>query len=125
MVVTALKAHRTRQLEERMKAGPEWQEHGLVFTTPIGTPLDPRNVVRIFRSLVTGAKLPAIRFHDLRHTAASLLLVQGVAPRTIMETLGHSQFSLTMDTYSHLMPTLREDAAAKMNAILAVATQAR
>ena len=124
IVVTSLKAHRVRQLEERLKVGPAWQEHGLVFATVIGTPLEPRNVTRTFRALVTEAKLPAIRFHDLRHTAASLLLAQGVAARTIMETLGHSQISLTMDTYSHLMPALQADAAAKMDAILTASANA-
>ncbi len=96
-----------------------------MFTTPFGTPLDPRNVTRIFHALLKGAVdengktlLPRLRFHDLRHTAASLLLAQGVDARTIMDTLGHSQISLTLDTYSHLMPTLRADAAAKMDALL-------
>jgi len=128
IVVTSLKAHRVRQLEERLKAGPAWREQGLIFTTPIGTPLEPRNVTRIFRGVLgaaNGAMLPPIRFHDLRHTAASLLLAQGVAGRTIMETLGHSQISLTMDTYSHLMPALQADAAAKMDAILTPAAQAQ
>lgn len=64
------------------------------------------------------AGLPDIRFHDLRHTAASLLLVQGVQPRVVMETLGHSQISLTMNTYSHVMPVLQREAAEKMGAIL-------
>ena len=72
------------------------------FTSPIGTPLDPRNVTREFHALLSGAELPAVRFHDLRHTAATLLLAQGVDPRTIMETLGHSQISLTLNTYSHV-----------------------
>jgi integrase len=125
IVAAALRAHRTRQLEERLKVGPAWEEQGLVFATPIGTPLDPRNVHREFRALVKQATLPAIRFHDLRHTAASLLLAQGVAPRTIMETLGHSQISLTMDTYSHLMPALRADAAAKMDEILSAGRKAQ
>jgi integrase len=64
------------------------------------------------------ADLPFIRFHDLRHTAATLLLAQGVDPRTIMETLGHSQISLTLNTYSHVLPSLQADAAAKIDAIL-------
>jgi integrase len=64
------------------------------------------------------AKPPAVRFHDLRHTAATLLLAQGVNPRTIMETLGHSQINLTLNTYSHVLPALQADAAAKMDAIL-------
>jgi integrase len=67
---------------------------------------------------VSGAGLPLIRFHDLRHTAATLLLAQGVDPRTIMETLGHSQIGLTLNTYSHVLPALQAEAAAKLDAIL-------
>ena len=89
-----------------------------MFTTKHGKPLDGRNVSRQFHRNLTAAGLPSIRFHDLRHTAASLLLAQGVEPRTIMEILGHSQVSLTLDTYTHIMPTLQRDAAAKMDAIL-------
>jgi len=118
LVVSALKAHRTRQLKERLAAGGAWTDTGLVFTSPIGTMLDARNVRREFHELLAVANLPSIRFHDLRHTAATLLLAQGVDPRTIMETLGHSQISLTMNTYAHVMPTLQADAAGKMNAIL-------
>ena len=68
--------------------------------------------------MLTAANIPHIRFHDLRHTAATLLLAQGVAPRTIMETLGRSQISLTLNTYAHVLPALQSDAAAKMDAIL-------
>jgi integrase len=75
-------------------------------------------VTREFHELLAGADLPAVRFHDLRDTAATLLLAQGVDPRTIMETLGHSQISLTLNTYSHVLPALQADAAAKLDAIL-------
>lgn len=118
VVITALKAHRKGQLEERLAAGAAWEDSGLVFTSPIGTPLDPRNVSREFKAMLITADVPAVRFHDLRHTAATLLLAQGVDPRTIMETLGHSQISLTLNTYSHVLPTLQADAAAKLDAIL-------
>ena len=118
VVVTALEAHRKRQLEMRMAAGGDWQDTGLVFTSRRGTPLEACGVSHEFRAILTCAGLPVIRFHDLRHTAATLLLAQGVSPRTIMETLGHSQISLTMDTYAHVMPTLQQDAATKMNDIL-------
>ena len=91
---------------------------GLVFTTRIGTPLEPRNVTRQFRNVLTKTGLPLKRFHDLRHTCASLLLVQGVHPRVVMEILGHSQISMTMDTYSHVMPVLQHDAASQMDALL-------
>ena len=118
VVGTALKLHRTRQLQGRLIAGGAWEDCGLVFTSPIGTPIEPRNVTREFRAILTAANLPRVRFHDLRHTAATLLLAQGVDPRTIMETLGHSQISLTMNTYSHVLPALQANAAAKMDAIL-------
>jgi integrase len=84
----------------------------------LGTALDPGNVSRGFRALLIAAALPFIRFHDPRHTAATLLLAQGVDPRTIMEMLGHAQITLTLDTYSHVLPTLQADAAAQIDAIL-------
>jgi integrase len=89
-----------------------------VFTTPLGTAADPRNVSREFQTMLAAANVPHIRFHDLRHTAATLLLAQGVDPRTIMETLGHSQISLTMNTYPQVLPALLSDAADEMDAIL-------
>jgi integrase len=119
VVVSALRSHRKRQLEERLAIGKAWQDSGLVFVSPIGTPLDPRNVTRAFQAMLAAApNVPRVRFHDLRHTAATLLLAQGVDPRTIMETLGHSQISLTMNTYSHVLPALQAAAAAKLDAIL-------
>jgi integrase len=120
LVVKALEAHRKRQLETRLAAGRHWHEHGLVFTSRIGTPIDGRNLHATYKGVLRAAGLPDIRFHDLRHTAATLLLAQGVSPRTIMETLGHSQISLTLDTYAHVLPALQEDAARKMDAILTV-----
>jgi integrase len=118
VVARALQDHRTRQLEERLAAGGEWTDSGLVFTTPVGTPQDARNSTREFAALLRAAGLPPIRFHDLRHTAATLLLAQGGDPRTIMETLGHSQISLTLNTYSHVLPALQADATSKLDAIL-------
>lgn len=116
--IRALREHKKRQLEEKMLVGPEWHETGFVFTSIIGTPLEPDNIGRWFKPLLKKAGLPNIRFHDLRHTAASLLLVQGVQPRVVMETLGHSQIALTMNTYSHVMPVLIREAAARMDEIL-------
>ena len=118
VVATALRKHRTRQLEERLATGSSWRESGLVFTTPIGTPIGTHSLHRTFKTILRGAGLPDIRYHDLRHTAASLLLAQGVDPRTIMETLGHSQIGLTLNTYAHVVPALQRKAAAKMDEIL-------
>ena len=89
-----------------------------MFPTTIGTPMDTRNLTRHFVKALKKAGLPTKRFHDLRHTCASLLLAQGVHPRVVMETLGHSQISLTMDTYSHVLPALQREAADQMDALL-------
>jgi integrase len=111
----ALKEHRKHQREERMAAGPHWKEQGLVFTTTIGTPVDEAAASRRFSRLQDEAGVPRHRLYDTRHTAASLLLAEGVAPRVVMEVLGHSTYQLTMDTYSHVMPTLLRDAADAMD----------
>ena len=118
LAVAALRSHRTRQLEERLVAGKRWCDSGMVFTTTIGTPLGTQSLHRSFKAILRNAGLPDIRYHDLRHTAATLLLAQGVDPRTIMETLGHSQISLTLNTYAHVVPALQREAAAKMDEIL-------
>lgn len=105
-------------MAERLAAGEKWQEQGLVFPSSVGTPLDPRSLARSFARLCDRADIRRPRFHDLRHTFATLLLAQGVSPRVVMETLGHSQISLTMDTYSHVLPVLQRDAADRMEAAL-------
>jgi integrase len=95
------------------------ENQGLIFTTSTGHPISPRNVVRHFKEVIAEQNLPMIRFHDLRHTHASLLLLAGVNPKVVQERLGHSQISLTLDTYSHLLPGLQEEAAEKFDAIFA------
>jgi integrase len=117
-IVTALRAHRVRQMEERLAAGDRWQDSGYVFTTRLGGPLDPRNVLRHFSSVLTMAAIAHMRFHDLRHSCATLLLAQGVPARVVQDILGHSAIRVTMDTYSHVLPSMREDAAQAMDAIL-------
>jgi integrase len=116
--VEALKAHRKRQLEERLAAGEEWEDWDLVFTTPLGQPLSRTNVSHYFGLLQQRAGVPHHRLYDSRHTAASLLLAQGVSPRVVMEVLGHSSFALTMDTYTHVMEPLMRDAAEAMDRAL-------
>lgn len=126
VVADALRQHRRRQLERRLAAVGRWQGEtwDLVFCTATGTPLDGPNLNKRFQALIAELGLPRQRFHDLRHACASLLLVQGVAPRVVMETLGHSQISLTMNTYSHVMPALGRDAAARMDELLAARSSA-
>ena len=116
-VVAMLEAHRKRQIEERLQA-IEWQDTGLVFTTPNGEPLSDGHVRKRFYNILSGAELRRQRFHDLRHACASLLLAQNVHPRVVMETLGHSTIALTMNTYSHVLPAAQREAADKMGDIL-------
>jgi integrase len=113
-----MKAHRLRQGADREDAGERWKEMGYVFTTSIGTPIEPGNVSRHFAAVLKRAKLPPMRFHDLRHTCATLMLVQGTHPRAVMEILGHSRISLTMDTYSHVLPSVKREAAELMDGLL-------
>jgi integrase len=117
-VIAALRAHRARQLEERHWAGSRWHENRFVFTSTIGTPLDGTNVTHRLHVLLDRAGIPRIRFHDLRHACATLLVGQGVHMRVVMETLGHSQIGLTMNTYAHVLPSLQQDAADRMEAAL-------
>jgi len=116
--VDALRAHRVRQSAERLAVGPAWQDSGLVFTTAVGTPFEGSSLLRAFHALLESAGLPKRRLHDLRHTCATLLLVQGVPARVVMETLGHSQIALTLNTYSHVLPVMQRDAADLMDAAL-------
>jgi integrase len=116
--VDALRAHRKRQLEERMALGPAWQDRGLLFCREDGLELDPDWVSKRFERLARAASLPAIRLHDLRHTHATLALQAGIHPKVVSERLGHSTVSMTLDTYSHAIPAMQEDAAAKVAALI-------
>ncbi len=110
----ALKRHQQAEQADRRLVGSRWVNTGLMFTSTIGTPLDERNVRRSFKTLLSSAELLEMRLHDLRHSTTTLLLGQGVHPRVVMETLGHSQVSLTLDTYSHVLPGLQAEAAKRM-----------
>jgi len=117
-ITTALRAHHVRQLEQRLAMGREWRESGLVFTTGIGTPIEPRNLYRDFKLILAKTALPSIRVHDLRHSSATLLLARGTPMRAIMELLGHSRIGVTMDTYAAVMPEMMRDVANTMDAFL-------
>jgi integrase len=117
-IARSLREHRDRQLKERAAAGASWIETGLVFTTPSGKPMDATRISKDFHRHLHRAGLAQRRFHDLRHSCATLLLVQGVSPRVVMEVLGHSQISLTMNTYTHVLPELRRQAADRIDELL-------
>ena len=113
----AMLNHRVTQDKERQWAGSKWQDGGFVFTTGVGTPMHPDDVSRLFPTVLKAAKLPKVRFHDLRHSCATLLLSLGVHAKLVQETLGHSSYQLTMDTYSHMIPALRNEVADRMDEI--------
>jgi integrase len=113
--VAALRAHRVRQHEERLAAGPDYADYGLIFATHLGTPLRARNVVRDFKALLGRARLPPeVRVHDLRHTAASLLLAEGTDVATAAAILGHAQPSTTLNVYTHAIPSNMREATRRL-----------
>ena len=117
--VSALGSHRKRQLKERMKVAGLYEDHDLIFATQKGTPLNPENLVkRSFKPLLKRAGLPEIRFHDLRHTCATLLLGCGVHPKLVQELLGHATIAMTLDTYSHFLPSMGDQTARAMEETL-------
>ena len=119
MALEALERHRVAQLNEQLRAADLWRDEGLVFTNVFGGPLQRDHVVkRGFVPLLARAGLPAIRFHDLRHTAATLLLGQGVHPKVAADLLGHATVAVTMDTYSHSTPAMHQAAADAIQALL-------
>ena len=109
--VKLLRDVRARQLENRLKAGPAWQDSGYVFTQEDGSPIDADRVSRDFARIVRGAGLPYITLHGLRHTQATMLFSQGIHPKVVSGRLGHSNIAITMDTYSHVLPDMQEAAA--------------
>ncbi|HXH09528.1 MAG TPA: site-specific integrase [Alphaproteobacteria bacterium] len=117
-IVEALKHHKARQAEERLLMGAAYEDHGLVFCQANGQPIDPRNFTRHFERMVKLAGVPRIRFHDLRHTFATVLLELGEAPKTVQTLLGHTKISTTLDIYSHVSLDLEKRAAARLGAVL-------
>ena len=111
--------HKRRQNEERLKAGSQWQVIGLVFCSETGTPLSiPNLTYRYFRPMLEKAKLPQIRLYDLRHSCATLLLMAEENPKVVSERLGHSTVLLTLDTYSHVLPTMQRKATERLEKLL-------
>lgn len=115
-VVAVLRQHRARQAEERLRAGTAWVDSGLVFTSEVGTPLDPRNALRSLTSAARRAGLSEVGLHTLRHTAASALIRSDVHMRVVQELLGHSSYAITADIYAHVAPDQQRDAAERLAA---------
>jgi len=115
VVIEALKKHRVRQLEARIKMGDRWQEHGLIFPNIYGAYFNPDHVWRLFKKLLKQAGLPNVRFHDLRHSAATVLIAAGVPLKVVSELLGHSSVAITADIYAHVLPEMQQEVVRRMD----------
>ena len=115
VVLQALLEHKAMQEDARQKASAKWKERNLVFCTSTGNYIQPAYVWERFRKLLAKAGLPDMRFHDLRHSAATILLTMGVHPKVVQELLGHSSIAITMNVYSHLLPSMQGDAMGMIN----------
>ena len=122
--VKALRRHSEVQKSDKIQAGTSWKASGFVFTSTIGTPIDDRKILKEFNALVTTAKLPKQRFHDLRHACISLLAAQGVPLKVIAEIVGHSDIRLTQNTYQHVYRDAKRDAARKIDGLFSVSKPA-
>jgi|SRR5450755_300451 integrase len=115
--VNALREHRARQLEQRLQAGAPWESNDLIFCNDRGGYQAPTTLDRRFKMLVSAAGLPEMRIHDLRHSAATLLLKMGVPLKVIQEILGHSSYVITANVYGHVLSEQRDEAANKMDGL--------
>jgi integrase len=122
-LIAALQEHKARQDNERARLGEGWVDLDLVFTTGHGTAIEPHNLFDHFKAALRAAGLPKMRFHDLRHSCASILLAQNVHPRVIMEILGHSEIGTTMNLYAHVIPEVQQSAMQLLSQALAPQTK--
>jgi integrase len=121
MLVTELRRHRVEQAQRLLKLGVRLTDDHHVYTREDGTPVFPGSLTRSFREFMHQHRLPRIRLHDLRHSHATHLLAAGVHPKIAQERLGHSTVSITLDTYSHVLPGMQDDAVAKVDAAIQAA----
>jgi integrase len=117
--VDALRSHRARQAAERLKAGATWEDHNLVFPNRTGRLADHHTVTKShYKPALRRAGLPDIRFHDMRHSCSTFLLLQGISPKVVSEILGHSSVSITLDVYSHVTASMQQEAADALDRLL-------
>jgi integrase len=113
-----LRRHRAAQNEQRLQLGASWKDWGLVFPSGFGKPVGDDMVRKVFARICAAADVPVIRIHDLRHTCATLLLAAGVDVKTVAERLGHANPNITLKTYAHVLPAMRQRAAAVLGGLL-------
>jgi len=118
LAIDALRRHKAEQAKIRLMLGPGYQAGDLVCCQADGRPFKPGNITNSFAELVKRLKIPRLRFHDLRHSHATLLLRKGIHPKVVSERLGHSTVGITLDVYSHVLPGMQEEAARKVDTAL-------
>lgn len=123
MVITELRQHRLAQAEELLRLGVRQSDETFLYTRQDGEPVQPRSLSQMWSEITT--TLPRIRFHDLRHAHATHMLAAGVHPKVASERLGHSRVGITLDLYSHVLPGMQEDAAARVDAAFQIALKKR
>ena len=114
-LIAVLKQHQQRQQEQKEKKGAAWKNSGYVFCNSKGNFYHEENLMKNYKRLLKRADLPAIRFHDLRHSAATILISMGVNPKVVQELLGHGSIMTTLNTYAHVLPSMQQDAVQKLN----------
>ena len=125
LTLAVLRQHREHQRQERAAAGPAWDDSGYVFVREDGTPYHPQRIAQMFQRALRRTDLPALRLHDLRHTAATLALSAGVHPKVVQERLGHSYIGVTLDTYSHVVQGMQAEAANRVAGLIFDGTDAQ
>ena len=118
LAVTALQTHKAEQARKRLSLGTGYNSQDLVFAKPDGEPWEPNSFTNAFTAFVLVKKLPRMSFHSMRHTHATLLLKQGIHPKVVSERLGHAKVGIMLDTYSHVMPGMQEEAAGRIDSVL-------
>lgn len=116
--MASLHRHRLEQVERRLALGTAYSDHGLVFVDELGGPVHPNTLGYRFKRLIEKAGVPMIRFHDLRHTSATLMLANNVHPKIVQERLGHADISMTLNRYSHVTMDMQRDAADRLDALV-------
>lgn len=117
-VINCLRKHKIEQNEQKLRLGNAYKNLDLVVATPLGTPVEPNTMNDYFQKQTKRAGLPVIRFHDLRHTHATILLRLGENPKLVSERLGHASVTITLDTYSHVLPDMQKDLAKNLGAAM-------
>ena len=117
-VVSALRSHRAAQVARRLQLGPAWQDTGLVFDRGDGHYIEPVTINNELDRIIKPLELPYIRFHDLRHTAATLMLTNGTPAKVVSEMLGHANVGIMLNTYAHVLPHMQQEALDRLEAAL-------